>query len=887
MKRKGLSGFLSESEKKTPCEKVEKSGIYFIEMKRIILLICHFKALTFSAFLLIIETGRKTDQSKRDILQKYCLYREMIIQRCLGRDTMSVFDTYFLMKEEDVIVYVKEKLSYFPPDAVLSCKEIGDGNLNYVFRVVDEKSGRSLIVKQAGDQLRISKEMTLTRDRGRIEAHILKLQGKLCPGLVPEVYLYDEVMSAIIMEDMIGHTMMRTGLVNHEIYPAFAEQISTFLVNTLLLTSDIVMDHQQKKELVREFINPELCDITENLVFGEPMEDYNGRNDYLPEMADYIEKHIYGDEVLKSAVAELKFRFMNDAQSLIHGDLHTGSIFINQEHTFVFDPEFAFFGPMGYDIGNVIANLFFAYANGYATIEDRSQRQTFCKWCLDTMAEVIDLFISKYNEVYDQMVTDPSAREPAFKEAYLRQILSDTAGYTGTECIRRIVGIAHNKDITLISSIPDRVRAEKTLLTFAKKMILRRDRILCGADYLDAAGSAIRTIDPANDVIGPELTILDYDTVNLDEEKHALVIIDQTRLPNRIEMLSLTAQEDIWDAIYLLKVRGAPAIGVAAAIGIYLAARQIAEEMTAASYDLSDYNAAAYDAFYDAYVKASDYLNSSRPTAVNLSWALRRMDGLVQAHKTCPVSEIVELLHKEAIRIREEDIEVCRNIGRYGLTLVKPGDGLLTHCNAGQLATVKYGTATAPMYLGHAQGYDFKIYCDETRPLLQGARLTSFELMSAGMDVTVLCDNMSASLMREGKVDAIFVGCDRVAANGDAANKIGTSMVALAARRYGVPFYVCAPTSTIDRNTATGADIVIEQRKESEVTSMWYKEPMVAEGIAAYNPAFDVTDQDLITGIVTEFGIAYPPYEQSFKEIFMKKEIKKTVEEIMDDLGLE
>ena len=213
---------------------------------------------------------------------------------------------------------------------------------------------------------------------------------------------------------------------------------------------------------------------------------------------------------------------------------------------------------------------------------------------------------------------------------------------------------------------------------------------------------------------------------------------------------------------------------------------------------------------------------------------------------------------------------------------MKPGDGLLTHCNAGQLATVRYGTATAPMYLGHEEGYGFRIYCDETRPLLQGARLTSFELKSAGMDVTVLCDNMSASLMREGKVNAVFVGCDRVAANGDAANKIGTSMVALAASRYGIPFYVCAPTSTIDMETKTGADIIIEQRKPEEVTKMWYKEPMVAEGIKAYNPAFDVTDQDLITGIVTEFGIAYPPYDQSFREIFLKKEIKKTEEEVVD-----
>lgn len=362
-------------------------------------------------------------------------------------------------------------------------------------------------------------------------------------------------------------------------------------------------------------------------------------------------------------------------------------------------------------------------------------------------------------------------------------------------------------------------------------------------------------------------TILDYDTVALDDSRHALVIIDQTRLPNHIEIISLTDQKDIWDAIYLLKVRGAPAIGVAAAIGVYLAARQI---------DTDD-----YDVFYKKFKEASDYLNSSRPTAVNLSWALKRMEQIVINSKGQPVSSIIEALHDEAVAIREEDIEVCRAIGKNGLALVNPGDGLLTHCNAGQLATVRYGTATAPMYLGLEEGYNFKIYCDETRPLLQGARLTSFELSSAGMDVTVLCDNMSASLMRQGKINAVFVGCDRVAANGDTANKIGTSMAALAAKRYHVPFYVCAPTSTIDMSIADGEGIVIEQRKPEEVTSMWYEKPMVPEGVKVFNPAFDVTDADLITGIITEFGVAYPPYKESLGRIFLKKEIAGKVAELL------
>ncbi len=349
-----------------------------------------------------------------------------------------------------------------------------------------------------------------------------------------------------------------------------------------------------------------------------------------------------------------------------------------------------------------------------------------------------------------------------------------------------------------------------------------------------------------------------FDTVDLDEQRHALAIIDQTLLPNEMKMLYLTDQQDIWDAIYLLKVRGAPAIGVAAGIAAYLAAREIREK--------------DFDRFYEKFHAAKEYLNSSRPTAVNLSWALNRQEQVVLANREKPVEEIVEALHTEAIRIRDEDIAMCRAIGENGLALVKPGDGLLTHCNAGRLATVKYGTATAPMYLGHERGYGFKIYSDETRPLLQGARLTCFELSQAGMDVTVLCDNMSASAMRNGWINAVFVGADRIAANGDTANKIGTSMVALAAKRYGIPFYVCAPTSTIDMNTASGKDIVIEQRKPEEVTEMWYAKRMAPEGIGVFNPAFDVTDNDLITGIVTEHGVARAPFKEAFEKMFAGKE---------------
>lgn len=342
-------------------------------------------------------------------------------------------------------------------------------------------------------------------------------------------------------------------------------------------------------------------------------------------------------------------------------------------------------------------------------------------------------------------------------------------------------------------------------------------------------------------------SILDYETVSYEEEKNALVIIDQTKLPGEIALISLTTAQEIWDAIYLLKVRGAPAIGVAAAIGLLVLARQIETD--------------SMQEFIQILEAKRAFLNSARPTAVNLSWALNRMMQVCYDHSEDSVQNLKKHLMREAREIHQEDIEVCRQIGENGLALLQPGDGILTHCNAGQLATCKYGTATAPIYLGQERGYHFRVYADETRPLLQGARLTAFELYSAGVDVTLLCDNMSASLMQQGLVQAVLVGCDRVAANGDTANKIGTAVVAAVAKQYQVPVYVCAPTSTIDFDTPTGAEIVIEQRNPEEVSHMWYTAPMTAEGVKIYNPAFDVTTHDLITGFITEKGVVKRPEE--------------------------
>lgn len=343
-------------------------------------------------------------------------------------------------------------------------------------------------------------------------------------------------------------------------------------------------------------------------------------------------------------------------------------------------------------------------------------------------------------------------------------------------------------------------------------------------------------------------------SVRLDDEKDALILLDQTLLPNEKVFLELTEMEDIWDAIYELKVRGAPAIGIAAAYGVYLGTKSS--------------NAETFDGLFDDFKRVKDYLATSRPTAVNLFWALDRMEKRIKNEAKKPVASIKEALKEEAESIRAEDEKVCESIGRYALSLLKPSMGLLTHCNAGTIATAKYGTALAPIYLGQEQGYDFKVYADETRPLLQGARLTAWELKEAGIDVTLICDNMASIVMKEGKIQAVLVGCDRVAANGDAANKIGTSGVAILAKHYNIPFYVCAPLSTVDLKCKTGDDIHIELRPGEEISTKWYEKPMAPEGVQTYNPAFDVTDHELITAIITENGIAYAPFTESLPKMF-------------------
>lgn len=337
------------------------------------------------------------------------------------------------------------------------------------------------------------------------------------------------------------------------------------------------------------------------------------------------------------------------------------------------------------------------------------------------------------------------------------------------------------------------------------------------------------------------MSFLNGATVGFDTVNNKAVFIDQTLLPNEYKEVFTDNFSEMYEAIKLLKVRGAPAIGVFAAISLAVL--------------MNKSEAKTYDKLFAELKNHAENLVECRPTAVNLKWAAEK---ILETAKTSNAENFKATLTAQALKMINEDIAVCRKIGEYGAEILKNCNAVLTHCNAGRLATVKYGTALSPVYISKEQGKDIKVYADETRPLLQGARLTAFELTDAGIDTTVICDNMASYVMKNHLVDAVLVGCDRVALNGDAANKIGTSGVAILAKHYNIPFYVCMPFSTFDKNIPAGDDIVIEMRNGAEIGEMWYENKMIPNAAKTLNPAFDITDRSLITAFITEKGIITP-----------------------------
>lgn len=337
----------------------------------------------------------------------------------------------------------------------------------------------------------------------------------------------------------------------------------------------------------------------------------------------------------------------------------------------------------------------------------------------------------------------------------------------------------------------------------------------------------------------------------LEWDGRSLELLDQTKLPLETVYIDIDSVQGVRHAISTMQVRGAPAIGVAAAYGMVLAARGIRQK--------------SFKAFLRALKEEGDLLSSARPTAVNLSWAVGRMLDAARMHGQVP--QLLEKLEHEAIMIHKEDMLTNRRIGQYALGFLKDGYGVLTHCNAGMLATTKYGTGLSAFYMAQEQGIDIKVYVDETRPRFQGASLTAYELMHAGIDITLICDSTAAVLMKQGKIDAVITGCDRVAANGDIANKIGTFGVSIAAKHFGIPMYVAAPVSTIDLGCESGADIPIEERSGDEITTIGGVR-IAPEGVKTYNPAFDITPAENLTAIITEHGVAKPPFTESLRQLF-------------------
>jgi len=398
---------------------------------------------------------------------------------------MKSFNEFFLMNTEDVKRYAVEVLHKFEADEETECVEIGDGNINYVFKIWSKKDGHSVVVKQA-DKLLRSSGRPLDTYRNKIEAKILQMEGELAPGLVPEVFYYDEIMCALSMEDISAYKNLRKELMANRVYAHLSENLSSFMVDTLLPTTDLVLGSAEKKKYVKFFVNPELCDITEDLVLSEPYMSvpYNERNKNIITAGNeaFVEEFLYNDEDLHAEVAMLRDLFMNNAQSLIHGDLHSGSVFANEDGIKVIDPEFAFYGPMGYDIGNVIGNFFFSLANKVFTMPEETEAiDALCT----IIAETFDMTREKMSAKYDELVSFPLYRVDGFKFNYIDNVMADSLGYAGTEIIRRTVGDAKVMEVTSVSDLSKRIPMERALVKLGIALIKNRYAIASGKEIVD------------------------------------------------------------------------------------------------------------------------------------------------------------------------------------------------------------------------------------------------------------------------------------------------------------------------------------------------------------------------------------------------------------------
>jgi 5-methylthioribose kinase len=398
---------------------------------------------------------------------------------------------YHPLTENEAIEYAALLPGFFNTGAQLACREIGDGNLNLVFHIRDDLSGQSLIMKQALPYAKVVGESwPLTLDRARIESEALAIHNRLCPGLAPRIYKYDADLSLTVMEDLSDHVIMRRGLIESNKYPLFAGHIGHFLAHTLFYTSDFGMDQQEKKLQMGRFINPELCKITEDLIFDHPYTDAD-TNNFDPNIRSEVEA-IWGDRELHLQAALLREKFLTQAQALLHGDLHTGSIFVTEKSTKVIDPEFAYYGPMGFDIGAVIANLLLNFASREGWSKDAAERADYRRYLLATVQGVWENFAGEFERLWGEHGVDRMFRTPGFKESFMERLLKETAGFAGCKMVRRIIGLAHVADIDRIEDAAVKARAERIALAIGTNLIKRHQRIESIDEVLELAGEAVR-----------------------------------------------------------------------------------------------------------------------------------------------------------------------------------------------------------------------------------------------------------------------------------------------------------------------------------------------------------------------------------------------------------
>ncbi|MBA4494361.1 S-methyl-5-thioribose kinase [Paenactinomyces guangxiensis] len=397
-----------------------------------------------------------------------------------------MFEKYKALTEKEAVSYAHSLPGLFAPDAELLNKEIGDGNLNLVFHIADQKSGKSVILKQALPYARVVGESwPLTLDRSRIEAEALKQAAKRVSSLVPQVYFYDSQLALTAIEDLSDHIILRKGLIAGTRYPQLAEDLSTYLAHTLFYTSDYYLDPQEKKEKVRQFINPEMCKITEDLVFTDPY--YNAdTNSFNPLIRESVES-IWNNNELKREIAHLKEAFMTRTQALLHGDLHTGSIMVKEDSTKVIDPEFAYYGPIGFDVGAIVANLLLSYVSHEAHSLEPDKREAFQKWLLETSEKIWTGFETKFRTLWEKHVKDEIWLTEGYVDDILLQILRDTAGFAGCKMMRRVIGLAPVADLELIEPAEVRAEAETNALLIGQQLILKRKSLHKVSELTDIA----------------------------------------------------------------------------------------------------------------------------------------------------------------------------------------------------------------------------------------------------------------------------------------------------------------------------------------------------------------------------------------------------------------